>query len=210
MTHANVEPAQPTENVGRGAAVALLAIPASIVIFAVVGGAVGVVIGFAALALPYITAWLYRKGAGVPLGRRGTPAFATISAVAIVIGTAVGVISGLYNSFTSVGGDGGPLGDAFLTTVRIQFTTNPEEQAVAVLLGLGLGIAGIIGVLRAARTADSGSGTSGPRRVGPRGVGPRRVGSGGIAQSTLPGALDGNQPSPGIILNGKPLDPDKK
>ena len=186
---------QPVENVGRGTTFALLAIPASLILFAIVGGLLGIVTGLAAIIVPYIAAWLYAKGAGAPISKAGWGPFIAISVVAVILGTVVGVIGGFYNSFTRVGGDGGLLGGAFWTTVRLQLTDNVDSNFFPIFVGLALGGAGIIAVLRG-------------RQAKPTGRAP-----GVPAKRTVPPAAPTaplqNKPSPGIILNGKPLDPDK-
>lgn len=211
MTDSYPEPARPTGNVQRGALFTLLTIPASIAIFAVIGGVFGIITGLAAIVVPYIAGWLYSKGAGARLSREGWGPFIGITAVAVILGTSVGILGGFYHSFTRVGGDGGILGSAFWTTVRTQLTDNLGDNAFPVIIGVGLGIVGIVSVLRG-RTLGSPSAGGGP---------------GPLAQSSMPGAVGGsqpgtgapvtppagpvtNQPSPGIILNGKPIEPDKK
>jgi hypothetical protein len=198
--------------VQRGALFTLLAIPASIAIFAVIGGVFGIITGIAAIVVPYIAGWLYSKGAGARMTRAAGGPFVGITAVAVILGTFVGIIGGFYHSFTRVGGDGGILGSAFWTTVRTQLTDNLADNAFPIIVGVGLGIVGIVSVLRG-RTLGSPTVGGGP---------------GPVAQSNMPGALGGtqpttgaqvtppqagpttNQPSPGVILNGKPIEPDSK
>lgn len=190
---------QPVENVGRGTTFALLAIPASLILFAIVGGLLGIVTGLAAIVVPYIAAWLYSKGAGAPLSKAGWPPFISISVVAIILGTVVGVVGGFYNAFTRVGGDGGLLGSAFWTTVRLQLTDNIDAYFFPIFVGLALGGAGIIAVLRGRHVKPAGKATA--------------KATGNPAKRAVPPAAPTaplqNKPSPGIILNGKPLDPDK-
>lgn len=218
MSEQHAQPAPVVENVGRGVAFALLAIPAAIAIFAVLAGVFGIVSWIAAVVIPYIAGWLYTKGAGAPVGKAGRGAYIGIAGIALVLGLAVGIIGGFYRSFSRVGGDGGVLGNAFWTTVRYQLTVNVADNIFPVVLGLAIGLIGIVGVVRG-RPLNSNR---------------RRRGPGNLAQSNMPGALGGtqpdapfpsptapvpppaaaprapNQPSPGIILNGKPFDPDKR
>lgn len=213
MTYSDPGASKPAENVQRGSIFALVAIPVAIAIFAIIGGVFGIITGIAAIVIPYIAAWLYSKGAGAQLTRAGWVPFIGITAVAIILGAAAGILGGFYHSFTRVGGDGGILGTSFWTTVRNQLTDNYADNAFPIIVGIGLGIVGIVSVLRG-RTLNSRSTGGGP---------------GPLAQSSMPGALGGsptdasapttapppakptaNQPSPGVILNGKPIEPDKK
>ncbi len=208
MTEHYAQPAQPIENVGRGATFALLAIPAAIIIFAVVGGMLGLVSGFAAIAIPYIAQWLYTKGAGAPLGKAGWAPFVGIASLAVFIGTFVGIIGGFYHSFTRVGGDGGIFGGAFFTTVRNHLTNNIEDTAFPILIGLGLGTAGIVGVLQGRKVKPSNS-TRAPFERPAASTAPPAPPAPPVPPAP-PTRLAANQSSPGILLNGKPLDPEKR
>ena len=218
-----VEPTTSAENVGRGATFALLSIPISIAVFAIVAGFFGLVAGIIAIAIPFIAGWLYRKGAGAPLTRAGWAPFIVISAVAVILGTFSGIVAGAYHNFTRVGGDGGLLGSSFLTTLRIQLTTNIADNAFAIIIGLALGFAAISSVIRgrnAARTGGPGPLAQQNMPGGSPSVYPDAVAAPPAATPvapTTPAApttsappLAPNQPSPGIILNGKPIEPDKR
>lgn len=216
MTDQTVTPAAPLENVGRGAAFALLSIPAAIIIFAVVAGVFQIISGIAAVVIPYIASWLYKKGAGGPLTRAGWAPFIGISAAAIVLGTLTGIIAATYAGYL---GNGGPFSAAFLRTLSSQFTTNLGDNVLPLLIGLGLGAVGIIGVVRGPRTrpgtqpapdqstaAPTGTAvpasTAAPASTAPDAAAPARV------APPIPPAP--NQPSPGVLLNGKPIDPNQK
>jgi hypothetical protein len=198
---------QPAENVARGTLVALLAIPAAIVAFALVGALFGGVSGIAAIVVPYIAAFLYRFGAGTTLSRAGWIPYIGVTAAAIVIGTVGGIASGTWSTFSSVGGKGGILGSAFWRTVGNQFTIYLGDNAVPILIGLVLGAIGIVSVIRG-RTRIGGFGRTGGR------IAPQDVAEYTHPESKAPAAPPvppaPNAPSPGIILNGKPLDPDTK
>jgi hypothetical protein len=179
--------------VGRGATLTLLAIPAAIVVFAVVAGVFQIISGIVAVVIPYLAAWLYKKGAGAPLTRAGWAPFMGITAVAILIGTFVGIVAATYAGYL---GNGGPLSAPFLRTLGNQFTTNLGDTAIPILIGIGLGAIGIVGVIRgprgkAATTAPSAAATP-------------------TAAPTIPAPPAPNQPSPGVLLNGKPMDPRQK
>ena len=143
----------PTENVARGALFTLAAIPAGMAAFMLTSYVLDVASGLAAIAIPTAAAWLYAKGAGAPLSKKGWMSFISITAIAVVIGVVTGVIAGAFYAFTKVGGDGGLLSPAFLTTVSNRFTSG--EATVTILLGLALGIFGIVGVVRRSRAPIS-------------------------------------------------------
>ena len=139
---------QPIENVARGTTFALLVIPVAIVAFGVVAGISGIFSGIVAIAVPYVAAWLYGKGAGTPLTRKGWGPFVAVSAAAILLGTFAGFVGGAYAAYSSVGGDGGIFAPALWTTVGNQLTRGLGDSLISILLGLGLGAAGIVSVLR--------------------------------------------------------------
>ena len=175
------------ENVSRGLLFAAAAIPLAILGFALIAGLLGGIGGFIAVVVPLVAARFYARGAGAPLSRAGLGPFVVIALVAVVLGVAAGVLASAYNSFTTVGGDGGLANPAYWTTVRNTFSD--MDAAFPVLLGLVLGLVGIVVTVRTALAAPS---TTPP------------------ALTTPPTPPAPNAPSAGIILNGEPLDPNKK
>lgn len=136
------------ENVGQGALFALATIPLAIVLYAVVGGLFGVFAGIVAIVIPSAAVWLYERGAGAPLTRRGWLPVIAISVVSILLGIVAGFVGTAYAAYTSVG-NREPFGPAFWTTVRIQLTG--PDAFVPILLGLALGAAALFGILRRPR-----------------------------------------------------------
>ncbi len=198
---------QATENVARGALLALLTIPAAVIAFAVVGSIFGGISGIAAIVVPYIAAFLYRVGAGAPLSRAGWVPFIAISAVSILVGTFAGVASSAWSAFNSVGGKNALVNPAFWRTVGNQFTTNLSDNLVAILIGVVLGTIGIVSIVRG-RGIGSRFGTQASGRISPEDVAAYEEPT--PTAPTPPAPPSANTPSPGIILNGMPLDPDKK
>jgi cation transport ATPase len=191
----------PAENVGRGTSFSLLSILAGIALFAIVAAIFSFVdsylvfvAGIAAYVVPFIGAWLYVKGAGAPLAR-GRLAFTVVSVIAIAVSAFTGILVSTFISYTRVGGDGGMFSSVFWTTMRNQFANNFENVGIPVIIGLGLGIFGLVAVLR--------GGTLG-RKTAPV---PAESAAPDLESSVPPVP---NAPSPGVILNGKPLDPGKK
>lgn len=181
------EPTVPSENVGRGLALATLAIPVGVIAGALVG-ALGLIGGLAAIVVGPAAGWLYTKGAGAPLRRSAWLPFLLIGAVGILAATAAGAIGEAYAAFTAVSGDGGLFGSAFATTVATKLANG--DLLLPILAGLGLGVIGLFGALR----------------------GPAATGSSTAAEVAAvpepPVAPTPNAPSPGVILNGEPVDPD--
>ena len=183
----------------RGLAFTLLVIPASILAFGIVGGLFQAITGFVAIIVPPIAAWLFLKGAGTPVAREARAPFILITAAAIVLGLFTGIAASTYARFLSVAGEGGPFGSAYLRTLGTQFTTGFEDTLVPIIFGLGLGAVAIFSVLRGPRPGAAGT--------APAAAAPAPAATLPPAAPTIPAA---NTPSPGIILNGKPLDPKQK
>lgn len=188
----------PTENVTRGILVTLLVIPLA-ALAGILIGAVGLIEGLAAIIVGPAAGWLYAKGAGAPLSRRGWIPFLAISAVGVVVATLAGIIASAFRAFQSVSGDGGLFGSAFRTTVTTVFTSG--NATFPVIIGLALGLIGVFGALRP-RTTPSG-------RIAPEAM-PGADAAAPVTPTTPAAPLPPNTPSPGIMLNGEPLDPDAK
>jgi len=200
MTDQTSAPTAPIENVGRGATFALLAIPAAIIVFAIIAGIFQIISGIVAVVVPYIASWLYTKGAGAPLSRAGWGPFIGITAVAILLGTFTGIVAATYASYL---GNGGFFSAAFLRTLGNQFTTNIGDDVLPILIGLALGAVGIAGVLRGPRNRVTAPVANPYTPTAPDATAPATP----IAPPAPPAA---NQPSPGVMLNGKPVDPKQK
>lgn len=140
-------PAAP-ENVSRGTLFALAAIPAAVVLYALVGGLFGGFFGLAALLVPPIAVWLYERGAGAPLSRRGWLPVIGITIGSLVLGILAGFVGAAYASYTAVGGKE-LFGSAFWTTVRMLLSS--PDALLPILLGLGFGIVALVGLLRRPR-----------------------------------------------------------
>lgn len=178
-----------TEKVGRGLALAALAIPLGVLAGALVGG-LGLIGGLAAIVIGPAAGWLYAKGAGAPLRRAVWPPFILIGLVGVLAATAAGTIGEAFAAFTAVSGDGGLFGSTFATTVATKLANG--DLMLPILAGLGLGVVGLFGALR----------------------GPAATGSSTAAEVAAPLAPPAppapNAPSSGVILNGEPLDPGPK
>ena len=203
MTDQTSTPTAPIENVGRGATFALLAIPAAIILFAIIAGIFQIISGIVAVVVPYIASWLYTKGAGASVSRAGWGPFIGITAVAIVLGTFTGIVAATYASYL---GNGGFFSAAFLRTLGTQFTTNFGDNVLPILIGLVLGAVGIAGVLRGPRNRVAAPAANPYTPPAPDATEPAAP----IAPPAPPTPPAANRPSPGVVLNGKPVDPKQK
>lgn len=212
--------AQPVENVGRGTLFALAAIPVSIIASALLGSLLGIASGLVALAVAYFAGWLYSKGAGgpfdgKPVGPAGRMSYILIAVAAVVLGALTSVVAATFVAFSRVNPRDGILSGTFATTLGRQFTNG--ELIFPLVLCLALGAVGIAGVLRGPRNAT---------------ITPAQQAAGYPAQPGMPvqppvypnpadqtaapsipvtpPVTPPNQSSPGIILNGKPIDPSKQ
>lgn len=181
-----------SEKVGRGLALAALAIPLGVLAGALVGG-LGLIGGLAAIVVGPAAGWLYTKGAGAPLRRSAWVPFLLIGAVGVLAATAAGTIGEAYAAFSAVSGDGGVFGSVFATTVATKLANG--DLILPILVGLGLGAIGVFGALRGPTgTAAASAPDSTPV----------------AAAATPPAPPVPNAPSPGVLLNGEPVDPDPK
>lgn len=183
-------PASPADKLNRGVAFASLVIPLAVIAAGIVGS-IGLNGGLAAVIVGPAAAWLYAKGAGAPLRRAAWIPFLIIGFFGVVLATAAGTIAEAYAAFTAVSGDGGLLGPVFATTVATKLANG--DLLLPILVGLGLGAIGLFGALRGPTATTT--------------VAPATLAA-PAAEPTAPPAP--NTPSPGVILNGEPLDPDAK
>lgn len=196
-------PTTTTENVGRGVTFALLSIPASIVMFALLAGFTSIISGLIAIVVPTIAAGLYARGAGAPLSRKGWGPFVAVAGVAVVLGTFAGIVGATWANYK---GHDGFFSSTFFRSVGSQFTVNLENSALPILIGLGLGAVGIAAVLRNPRSKTGLSAQKEAEAAAPA----TPVAPATPAAPAVPVPPAANQPSPGVILNGKPVDPSQK
>ena len=222
--------AQPVENVSRGIIFSLIAIPISIAAAALFGGLFGIASGIVTLIIAYLAGWLFSKGSGGPFeGRMVGPAgrlpYIIIASAAVLLGAITSIIASVYSAFTSVNGPGGLLGAPFATTLG-RALRDPENFFFPMALCLVFGLVGIVSVVRGprkpaatvqqAQPVQTGTFPAADQTVTPPPVMPTTAPVAPNAPVTPPAAplnqtpAGLNQPSPGIILNGKPIDPSKQ
>ncbi len=204
------------ENVARGLTFTLLVIPFAVVASTLVGiiFGIGFFTGFVAVGMPTVASYLYLKGAGAPLTKPNAVGWVAISLVAIVVSIFTGIVAGAWNGFAAVSGDGGVFGSAFLRTVINQFTVNFDDTLIPIAIGLGLGVVSLVSVLNGPKAGRGNRLTPEQTDALTDDTAASATPAVPIAPATQPIAPPArpiaNQPSPGILLNGKPLDPDKR
>lgn len=205
MTDQTTAPAAPAENVGRGTAFALLAIPAAILVFIIVGGVLQFIFaGIASIVVPYIAISLYTRGAGAPISRRGWGPFIAVAGAAVVIGTFTGIIALAYARYL---GHDGIFSGPFLRTVGNQIAS--ADGVISLVIGLGIGAAAIVSAIRGPRSRVAAGAPVAPGApAAPEAAAPAAAPVAPPAAPPAPPAP--NQPSPGVLLNGKPIDPKQK
>lgn len=221
----------PVENVSRGITFALVAIPVGIIASALLGSLLGIASGIVALIVAYLAGWLYSKGAGGPfegkmVGPAGRLPYVLIAAAAVILGAITSVVAAVYSAFTSVNGPGGLFGSAFATTLG-RVLSEPGDIILPILLCLVFGAVGIASVVRGPKAKQQEAAYPGqpgypvqptqPTQPGYPAQPTTAAGYPVADQSAAPQApsipttppVAPNQPSPGVILNGKPVDPTK-
>jgi hypothetical protein len=199
------------ENVSRGLLFSLGSIVVAIVGYALLSGVIGIygyVTGIVAIAIPLIGGWLYQKGAG-SAPKAGRMPWIGIMVAAVIIGAITTLIASAWYRFSSVGGDGGLFSSAFWRTVSNNI--GEIDVILPVIITLAAGGFGIYAALRqkpaAAGTAPAASPFGTTPAGAPTQVAPPAPGT--PVPPVAPPAAPA-QPSPGVVLNGEPVDPDKK
>ena len=190
----------PVENVSKGTLFSLLAIPLAIVVFAIIGTWGTYFVFIVSVFVPASAAFLYRAGSGGRL-EQGRPQFFLVSIIAVVVGVATGLVATAFGRYLAVGGDGGLLGPLFRSTFIRSIGT--EEFIMQGLVGLGLGVVGMFSALRSVKALQSA--VTAPVIATDLPAGTAAPGTPITPPAVTPPIT---KPSPGIILNGKPLDPD--
>ena len=197
------------ENVGRGLLFSLGAIVVAIVGYAILSGIIGVigwVTGLVAIAIPLAGAWLYTKGAGTP-PKAGRMPWIGIMVAAIIVGALTVVVASAWFRFSQYG-KGGIFSPVFWTTVVR--SAGDGEVILQVVIALAAGAFGIYTALRQKPTpgaaqapAASPFGTAAPDASLAAPIAPPAPGTPSATTPVPPPAA----PSPGVMLNGEPVDP---
>jgi hypothetical protein len=197
------------ENVQRGLLFSLGAIVVAIVGYIILSGIIGIygyVTGIVAIAIPLVGSWLYAKGAGAP-PKAGRMPWIGIMIVAVVLGALTVVVASGWYSFSRFG-KGGILSPAFWTTVSR--SAGEIDVILPVIITLAAGGFGIYAALREKKVvpapvaspfgATAPAATTDATTANAAPVAPPAPGT---PIATPPAAT----PSPGVVLNGEPVDP---
>ena len=108
------------EHVGRGALVALSALPIALVLPAVPLPFERIWLGVICLALPFIVRFAYTRGSGGYVVR-GKPVIAAVSGASLLIAVVASTLVMSHNAYSAVGGTGSVLSEEFFSTVGWNF-----------------------------------------------------------------------------------------
>lgn len=153
------EPAAPIEDVNRGTVVALLAIPAGIIVFVLIWR-FGFIASAVTLGVAYFAMFLYKAGSGGVMGRAGAVRVAIITIVTAVLSIGAGVVSDVAFAIASVTG-ANPVavmldpsfGDRFSTVMALPSAL--EGVLPSVLIALAFAGLGCFSILRGAFTSTA-------------------------------------------------------
>jgi hypothetical protein len=210
VTQLNPSSADPsTENVQRGLLFSLGAIVLAIVGYIILSGVIGIygyVTGIVAIAIPLVGGWLYTKGAGTA-PKAGRMPWIGVMIAAIILGALTVVVASGWFLFSQYG-KGGILSPAFWSTVAR--SAGEMDVLLPVIITLAAGGFGIYAALRqkpavAQAPAASPFGATTPDATAPASapIAPPAPGTPVAAPPVAPPAA----PSPGVVLNGEPVDP---
>ncbi len=207
----------PSENLQRGVIFALIALPVGVVAWDILWG-VGFVASIVAFGVAYLASRLYRFGSGGRVSRNGAIAIAVITIGTLIIAFVSGFAVDLVGEYSRVTGASIPeslVSGQFWGIVFASMTTG--QALISLLLAAVFGALGCFSILRAAfrqtrLLADP--------NAAPTIVGPNSPSGAAPAQPTLmspaapaipvpPVAPPAQASSPGIILNGEPVEPDQ-
>lgn len=202
------------ENVRRGLLFSAGSIVVAIVGYGILSGVIGIfgyVTGIVAIAIPLVGAWLYTKGAGTAV-KAGRLPWIGVQAVAIIVGALTVVVASAWYGFSRVGGDGGIFSSAFWRTVAN--SAGREDVIIPVVITLAAGGFGIYAALRQKKVVAPAAPVASPfGSTAPAFPVDATAPVAGSVAPPAPGTPITPPPaatSPGVVLNGEPVDPDKK
>ncbi|WBU37620.1 hypothetical protein [Homoserinibacter sp. YIM 151385] len=151
-TSAFAGPELPAENVPRGTLLALLAIPAGIIVWTIIWS-FGFIASIVAFGVAAVAVWLYRRGSGGRVSVGGAVRVTVITVVTLLLAFIAGLASDLLPLYTSQNGITAvqALTDSTFWTILVRAVTSPSTiGSVGVQLGMALlfGLLGCFGILR--------------------------------------------------------------
>ncbi|HEY4224836.1 MAG TPA: hypothetical protein VGM70_03395 [Pseudolysinimonas sp.] len=205
----------PSENLQRGVIFALIALPVGVVAWDILWG-IGFVASIVAFGVAYFASRLYRFGSGGRVSRNGAIAIAVITigtlVIAFISGFAVDIV-GEYSRVTGASIPESLVSGRFWGIVFASMTTG--QALISLLLAALFGALGCFSILRSAfrQTRPVPDPNAAPTIVDPNspyGASP--------VQPTLmnptpaipaPPVAPPAPSSPGVVLNGQPVEPDQ-
>lgn len=159
MTEYAAQPTQPVEDINRGTVLALLAIPAGVIVFVIIWS-IGFIASAVTLGVAYLAMFLYQRGSGGMVGRAGAIRVAIITGVTVVLSIIAGLISDVAIGIGQIANISPfeALSTPQFGTVFSFYLTDPEAQASfipSVLIAVAFAALGCFGVLRAAFRATA-------------------------------------------------------
>ena len=153
MTNLPAQPATPIEDVNRGTVVALLAIPAGIIVFVLVWS-IGFIASAVTLGVAYLARFLYLLGSGRAIGRTGAVRVTIITIATVILSIVAGLITDVALAISQVAQISPieALSVPQFSQVLEVYLTEPELQYSpwpSVLIALGFGLLGCFSILRA-------------------------------------------------------------
>lgn len=146
------QPDAPVEDVNKGTVVALLALPAGVIVWVLVW-TLGFIASIVTFAVAYLAMFLYKLGSGGTMGRAGAVRVAIITVVTLAVSIIAGLVADVANGIGSVTGVG-PIEALSNPNFGQIFTAYVSDPDSGLLLSLGIaivfGILGCFGVLRSA------------------------------------------------------------
>jgi hypothetical protein len=167
-TPESTTPSTPSENVPRGTLLALLIIPAGIIVWVIIWG-LGFIASIVALGIAIGALWLYRLGSGGRISRAGAVRVTVITVVALLLAFWAGLVSDvlpLYAGQRNIDYVTALTSGEFWSLFNHAVANNFGDVAVQFVIALAFGALGCFSVLRTAfvqtRAADAAAGTVAP------------------------------------------------
>jgi hypothetical protein len=134
----------PSENVPRGTILALLIIPAGIIVWTIIWS-IGFIASIVALGVALGALALYRLGSGGRISRTGAIRVTIITIVTLVLSFIVGIVSDNLAYYLKAINAG-----RFFDALSADIGRAPGDYAIQFVLAIGLGALGCFSVLRTA------------------------------------------------------------
>jgi hypothetical protein len=152
MTSLPAQPSAPIEDVTRGTVLALLAIPAGIIVFVLIWS-IGFIASAVTLGVAFLARFLYLLGSGGVIGRAGAVRVTVITISTVIASIIAGLVSDVaigIGQVMSISPIEALMSPQF-STVFAAYVGDPDAQSSlipSVLLALGFGALGCFSLLR--------------------------------------------------------------